>query len=343
MTAIYANQLAQKLNPLPLLVLLWGEDAGAIRQAAQTVIAATGVDMADPFAAEKLTLNDLATNPSRLADSAQTLSFTSPHRLISFSGISGDESAATVTALTDAVKTTLSLPLSAVTIVLPVPKLLEKSSALVKAAEAHPQALSVRFFADAARDLTPFLKNEIEAAGQRIEPSALQLLTASLGADRDIARREVEKLLLYAGTEDPITEAHVLESVAGAIPADAFRLAEAVGARNTAQTDKLLQHLLQQGEDLSAAFTLALRHLTTLKTAQALKAEGKSESEILLQTGKSRAPKPAQADFLRQINHYPAARLAGLADYAVETLTTARSGLLEGNFVLQRALLALSA
>src|SRR5882757_4582453 len=102
MVAAYPNQLSQKLAPLPVLVLLWGEDAGAIRQAAESVVKATGVDTSDPFAAEKLTLGDLAQNPARLADSAQTLSFTSPHRLITLSGISGDERAETVATLTEA-------------------------------------------------------------------------------------------------------------------------------------------------------------------------------------------------------------------------------------------------
>lgn len=343
MVAIYANQLAQKLKPLPLLVLLWGEDAGAIRQAAQAVAAATGVDAQDPFAAEKLTLPDLVAHPERLADSAQTLSFTSPHRLIMLSGMSGDERGADITTLTEAVKTALSFPLAGVTMVLPIPKLLEKSSGLVKLAESHAQALSVRFFADTARDLAPFIQSELKALGKSIEADALHLMVEGLGADRDIARREVEKLALYAGEDNPVTETHVFESLSGAIAADAFRLAEAVGARNTPLADKLLQHLQQQGEDLSAAYSLTLRHLGQLRLAQNLKAQGQPEDEILKQTGKFRAPKPVQAEFLKQARSYPAARLASLPAKAVETLTQARSGLLEGNFVLSRAILALSA
>lgn len=343
MVALYPNQLGQKLAPLPPLVLLWGEDAGAIRQAAQTVIQATGVDVNDPFAAEKLTLADLQATPQRLAEGAQTLSFTSPHRLIWLQGISGDEAAGAVSMLTEAIKDTLALPLQAVTIVVPVPRLLEKTSALTKAVEAHPQALSVRFFVDTARDITQWLQTEFKTAGKAIEPPALQLLAEGLGADRDVARREVEKLVLYAGDESPITEAHVHASLAGAVPADAFRLAEAVGRRDAAQTDALTQHLLQQGEDLSAAFSLALRHLNSIRQAQALRGQGQPDAEILKLTGKLRAPQAVQADFLNQVKRYPPHRLATLADYAVETLTQARSGLLEGNFVLQRALLALSA
>lgn len=343
MPGIYPNQLAQNLRPLPPLVLLWGEDAGALRQAAQQVIAATGVDVNDPFAAEKITLTDLLAAPSRLADSAQTMSFTSPHRLIWVQGISGDESAATLTALTQSVKTALEFPLEAVTIVLAVPHALEKTSPLVKAVESHSKALAVRFFVDSSADIGSFLKNEFNAAGVAIEPEALQLMTAGLGADRELARREVEKLLVYAGEDAPITTAHVQACLSGAIPADAFRLAEAVGNRNRTETDRLLQHLIHQGEDLTAAFTLTLRHLQNLKTAQTLRARNEPEGEILKATGKIRAPRNVQNEFLRQAQAYPAARLTSLASYATETLSQARSGLLDPTLVFSRALLGLSA
>lgn len=342
MTAIYPNQLASNLKPLPLLVLLWGDDAGALRQSAQTVIAATGIDPADPFAAEKISLTDLLADSSRLADSAQTLSFTSPHRLIHITGISGDERADSVTGLTNAVKAALAFPLANVTIVITVPKLLEKTSPLVKFIEAHGQALSVRFFVDSAADITTFLKTEFNAAGAAIDGDALAAMAAGLGADRELARREVEKLIVYAGNESPITVAHVQESLAGAIPADAFRLAEAVGSRNKVETDRLLQHLIHQGEDLTSAFSLVLRHLQSIKLGAELRASGQPESEILKLTGKFRAPKNVQSDFMRQITSYPPSRLAALSDYALDTLSQARSGYLDANLVFSRALLGLS-
>jgi DNA polymerase-3 subunit delta len=343
MTAIYPNQLTAKLKPLPPLVLLWGDDAGALRHTAQTVIAATGVDPNDPFAAEKITLTDLLAAPSRLADSAQTLSFTSPHRLIVIQGISGDESAANLAALTQSVKTALEFPLSAVTIVLAVPKLLEKTSALVKAIESHSEALSVRFFTDNAADISSFLRSEFNAAGVAITADALAAMANGLGADRELARREVEKLIVYAGAETPITQEHVAESLAGAIPADAFRLAEAVGSRNRAEVDRLLQHLIHQGEDLTSAFSLVLRHLQSIKTAQALRQQNQPEAEILKLTGKFKAPRNVQQDFLTQVNAYPGGRLATLADYSLDTFSQARSGYLDATLVFSRAMLGLAA
>jgi len=342
MVALYPYQLSGRLKPLPPLVLLWGDDAGALRQTAQQVMAATGVDVNDPFAAEKITLNDLLASPSRLADSAQTMSFTSPHRLIVVQGISGDESAAQIAGLTQAVKAALEFDLQAVTIVLAVPRALEKNSALVKTVEAHERALAVRFFVDSAGDLSGFLRGEFQSAGVAVTAEAVQAMAANLGADREVARREVEKVIVYAGEESPVTEEHVAASLAGAIPADAFRLAEAVGSRSRGEVGILEVHLVHQGEDLTSAFTLVLRHLQSLKAAQEMKGRGEAPGEILKLTGKLKAPKNVQQAFLDQVERYPAGRLATLPDYALETLSQARSGLLEGNLVLGRAILSLS-
>jgi DNA polymerase III delta subunit len=340
----YSNQLEATLRQsLPAVVLLYGDDAGAIRQGARQVVAASGVDAADPFLSEKLTLPDLADHPSRLPDSASTLTLTGGCRLIQLTAVAGDERKDLVDALTAAVKATLELPLADVCIVLPVPRLLDKSSALVKTVEAHPQGLGVRFFLPSQRDLAGWLQNEFSAAGKRVEPEAMAILTDSLGADREQARREVEKLLLYVGAAETVAPDDVRASLSGAIPADVFRLAEAVASRNTRQADRLIRLLLEEGEDLNSAFSVTLTHLTKLRAAQTLRRDGKPDDALLLAAGKAKAPPQARTDYLHQVKTYPAARLATLPAYALETLAAARGGVLDGNLVLSRALLALAA
>jgi DNA polymerase-3 subunit delta len=342
MVAIYANKLVESLRQKPVCVLLWGDDAGALRQATQQVIAAIGVDPADPFAAEKLTLTDLATTPQRLAESAQTLSFTSPHRLIHISGLTGEERATELTILSDALINALSFSLQAVTIVVAVPNGLEKKHPLVKMVEAHPNALSVRFFNDSSRDITSFIQTELKAAGVAITPPALVLLAEGLGADREIARRELEKLILYAGDEVPLTEAHVQASLAGATPASAFLLAEAVAAQNPNQVDNLIHQLQQAGDDLHSAWSLTLTHLRAIAHAQNMLAAGEPEETILVKSGKGAVPPAAKQVFLQAVKRYPKARIAQLPERALDALTNSRSGLIDADHVLSRALLALS-
>jgi DNA polymerase-3 subunit delta len=339
----YANQLQQQLKSGQYgLLLLWGDDAGALRQAAEAAIQQSGLDPNDPFGSDKLTLTDIANDPPRLPTLATTVPFGAGKRLITLGGLTGNERAEEISALTDAVKATLQGPLDNCFIVLAIPKHLEKKSALVKAAEAHPNALAVRFYTDAARDLSSYLQNAFKQAGKAIQSEAIMLLAQHLGADRDIAAREVEKLVLYAGEED-ITPGHVRACVAGAIPIDVFRLAEAVASRDRPLADRLTQNLIAQGEDLNGAFMAVVRHLDGLKTAQALLKGGASQDEVLTKTGKIRAPNDARQAFLRQLNNYPAGRLATLPAYAVDTLAAARSGLFGASQLpLARAILALA-
>jgi DNA polymerase-3 subunit delta len=344
MPSAYPNQLDATLRQsTPAVLLLWGDDAGAIRQAAQAAIAASGIDVDDPFSAEKLSLTDLLAQPSRLAESAGTLTFGGGRRLIHLTGVGGEESAANIATLTEAVKGLLEQPdLSGALVVLPIPHLLEKTSAIVKAIEGHPNGLSVRFFLPTARDLAQWLQGAFSTAGKRPDGDAMALLTDSLGADREQAQREVEKLLLYVGENQTITAEDVRASLSGAVPADAFRLAEAVASRDVRSTDRLIRLLTEEGEDLSAAFSLTINHLAKLRTAQALKQQGKTDEELLQAAGKFKAPPSAKAVYLQQVKAYPAGRLATLPAYALETLAAARSGTLDGHLTLSRALLALA-
>jgi len=341
---IYANKLPAALQgPLPLLVLLWGEEAGAIRQAAHTVAEAvsqrTSLALDDPFGVETFTLTDLAATPSRLTDACLTPAFTSPHKLVWLKGVAGTERAEEVKNLTEAVTATLQHPLRGFTLLLPVPGHLDKKHPLVKALEGREDALVVRFFADTARDLESFLKAELASLGATATPAALGALVAGLGADRELARRELEKLVCYAGAEQPIIEAHVQASLCGATPSGVFLLAEAVLAQNPAKVDALLQQLHEQGEDLNGALMLTLGELGKLVKAQELRRNGEADEAILAQCGKAMLPPAAKQAFLAACRRYPAGRLAQVPERALEALSLARSGLVPAEHVLARALL----
>jgi DNA polymerase-3 subunit delta len=344
MVAIYASKLVETLKgPVPQVVLLWGAEGGTIRQAAQAVAEAvaarTGLELSDPFGVESLTLPDLQAEESRLTDACLTLSFTSPHKLVWVKGISGTERAEDVKRLTEAVAATLQHPLSSLTLLLPVPGHLDKKHALVKAVEGLEGGLSVRFFADTGRDLESFLKAELTKQGASATSGALDALAAGLGADREIARREVEKLVCYAGAESPLTEAHVQASLCGATPSGVFLLAEALLGQNAARVDDQLYQLQEAGEDLNGAFMLALGELTKLAKAQELRVAGEADDTILSQCGKAMLPPAAKQAFLTASKRYPPARLAQVPERALEALTLARSGLLPADHVLGRALL----
>lgn len=343
MAAVYPNQLAQSLKNRPAVVLLWGDDAGALRQAQAQVVASTGIDPADPFAADKIGFSDIVDNPARLIDAATTLAFGASSKLVVVTGVSGNEDAAAVKNFSEAVTAMLQFNLADVTVVMALPGLLSKTSALVKAVESAANGLSVRFFTDSARDLTGFLQGALSAAGVAMDGDAQAVFAAGLGADREIAAREVEKLLLYVNGAPRITLADVQESLSGAPRVDAFILADAVAARNPAEADRLIQILLAEGDTLESAFHAVTRHLNQLALAQTMQAEGADTTTILAQTGKMKSPKDAQTRFLQQVRAYPAGRLKTLPQYSFTTLAAARKYGATAPLTLARAMLALAA
>lgn len=345
MASIYANKLPEALKgALPIVVLLWGDDAGMIRQAAtqvkEAVAKQTGLDLNDPFAVENFGLSDITADESKLGDAAMTLSFTAPHRLITLSGVSGTERADEIKALTGIVQDVLKLPLQGVTLVLPIPGHLDKKHALVKAVEGFEKGLAVRFFADTARDLAGFIGAELTRLGAQATREATDMLASNLGADREVARRELEKLVCYAGEERPITAEHVQASLCGATPSGVFILAEAVLTQNPIMIERQLAQLLEQGEDLNGALMLTLGEFKKLAAAKALKAQGESDETILTQCGKGMVPPSAKQAFLSAVRRYPEQRLKQIPERALEVLTMARSGLLPAEHVLARALLS---
>ncbi len=347
MVALYADRLAGALKgPLPLVVLLWGDEAGAIRQAAQqvaeAVAAQTGLDLADPFGVERLGLSDLLAEPSRLTDACLTLSFTSPHKLVWVRGVSGTERADDITQLTEQVKAALQHPLQGVTLLLPLCGHLDKKHPLVKLAEEGASNLAVRFFTDTGRNLEGFLKAELAKQGVQAEPAALSALAAGLGADREVARREIEKLVCYAYPETTIRAAHVTASLCGATPYGVMLVAEAVLAQNPVKVDMLLGQLLEQGEDLNGVFSMILNDLNKIKQAQAMRAAGADDDTIARQCGKGHLPMAVKHAFMAAVQRYPANRLNQMTERSLEALTLARSGLLPSQTVLGRAILGWS-
>jgi DNA polymerase III subunit delta len=236
----------------------------------------------------------------------------------------------------------LQFNLTGCTLVLAIPSALSATSPLVKLLEASPKALSVRFYADTAQGLGQYIQTTLSATGVSIAPDALRLLTNGLGADREVAARELEKLLLYIAPAKNITAADVQASLSGAPKVDSFVVAEAVANRNPEQTDKLIQLLLAEGDTLESAFHAVSRHLGQLAQAQTLLNEGTDMATVMAKFGKLKAPKDAQEAFTRQLGSYPPARLKTLAAYTYKTLADARRHGSTAPLTLARAMLALS-
>lgn len=185
---------AKRRDPAHALILVHGPDQGLVRERASAIAAQIVPDQNDPWAVTDLSDADLS-EPGRLADEAQALSFGGTERLVRVRGHSPAVTGA-VKLLLDGLKAGSVHP-AAVTVIEAGD--LKKTNALRKACEASPHAGAIACYADNERDVADTVREALATEGLSIEDDALLAFAGRLGDDRGVTRSEIDKLILYAG------------------------------------------------------------------------------------------------------------------------------------------------
>ena len=148
-------------------------------------------DPGDPFRVVELSAAQLREDPARLADEAAALSLTGGRRVIRLHD-AGDP-------LTELLSGHLEEAMGDTLIVLEAGDLPARSS-LRKLFEAAKRGAAVPCYRDDERALSALVTTFLGEQGLRAAPDAMAYLTAHLGGDRQVTRRELEKLALYLAT-----------------------------------------------------------------------------------------------------------------------------------------------
>jgi DNA polymerase-3 subunit delta len=173
-------------------VLLFGSDAGLIRERAKAIAQSACPDLSDPFRVATLTGTQLQDDPARLADEAAAMALTGGRRVVMISG-AGDRNAKLFSGFFDD-------PAGDALIVVEAGELAGRSS-LRTAFEESDIAAAIGCYADDQRVLQGLVEDMVREAGKKIAPEAMGYLLDNLGADRMITRGEIAKLLLYKGED----------------------------------------------------------------------------------------------------------------------------------------------
>lgn len=189
------------------IVLLYGPDAGLVRERADALLADAVDDPNDPFSLVKLDGDELAAEPSRLVDEAMTVPLFGGRRAIRVRA--GSRSFA------GGVDTLAEMTVKDCRIVIEAGEL-RPESPLRKACERAKNAVAIACYPDTERDLTKLIDDELKVASLRISPDARATLMASLGGDRQASRNELRKLTLFAHGRGEVTLDDVMAVVADA-------------------------------------------------------------------------------------------------------------------------------
>ncbi len=239
--------------------LVHGPDVGLVSERVRRIVAALVDDPADPFQLVRLTDDDLAGDPARLADEARTMPLFGGRRAVLVDGGGAKKVEAAVDLL-------LSVP-NACPVVIAAAGPLKKDSGLRRSIERSRTAAAIECYPDDERDLARLVDAEAAAVGMTIDPGARTQLVSLLGSDRLASRSEIAKLLLYAHGATVITADHVVEAVADASAQANDDAIDAAFAGDMAGLDGALAKLHLGPVEAGLLLGAALRHANALHRA----------------------------------------------------------------------------
>jgi DNA polymerase-3 subunit delta len=147
--------------------------------------------------------------------------------------------------------------------------------------DGHAETMSIGCYPEEGRALQDAIRGILAEAGASAEPEAVSWLAETVGGDRSIVRRELEKLALLAGAGGRVTIDMARDSTgAGAAStADAGLLAATAG--DTQQADAAIEMAVSEGLAGVALLRIALGHLQKLHQARLRMETGLSATDAV--------------------------------------------------------------
>src|SRR5882757_597670 len=177
MVALKAAQIdafLAKPNPAQPIVLVFGPDAGLVRERAENLVRASVDDVNDPFSLARLDGDDLASEPMRLVEEANTIPLFGGRRAV-WVRAGGRNFAPAVEALIASASLDCRVVIEAGD--------LKRSAPLRALCERAKNAVALPCYADGERDLVRLIDDEMRDADLAISPEARAALIPLLGGD----------------------------------------------------------------------------------------------------------------------------------------------------------------
>lgn len=275
-----AERTLSRLDPAWRLILFYGPDAGLVSERAAFLARKSVDDPQDAFQLIRMDGDAVAADPLKLVDEANTIGLFGGRRAIRVSP--------TGKPLLAAVEPLLAAPSQDALVVIEAGDL-QRSNPLRTACERAKSALVVPCYGDASRDLGSIIDEMVREAGKSIDRNSREHLASLLGGDRQTSRREIEKLLLYVGSDPSVTESHVDAVVGDTAQREQAMLVDAVFAGKLPVLDLALAKLGSEGLDPGVMLGAVLRQALILLKARHGIEGGKSIKEAV---GGMRLPYP---------------------------------------------------
>jgi DNA polymerase III subunit delta len=319
-------------DPARPIILLYGPDAGLVRERADRLLISAVDDPDDPFSLVKLDGDELSVEPSRLVDEALTIPLFGGRRAIRVRAGSRNF-ASGVDALAD-------MPLRDCRIVIEAGEL-RADSPLRKACERARTAVAIACYPDTERELARLIDEELRGANLRIAADARAVLTTLLGGDRQASRNELRKLTLYAHGKVEVTLDDVMAVAADASDLKIDPIVDAVFAGNPAVVEAEFAKAMVAGTYPGVIISAAQRQAAWLHKSALAVADGTPVSSAL-DSGFPRLHFSRRANAEAALHNFGMARLMQIIDQLAGAALEMRKQTSLAASIAQRVLMSIA-
>jgi len=278
MTALKAHDVDRFIaKPAAPIVLVHGSDAGLVRERAEALIKSSVENPNDPFSVAKIESDELAANPGKLADEANTVPLFGGRRAVLLK-ISSRHN------VLPSVEAVLDNPPQDCRVIIESGEL-RKTAPLRALCEKSKAAAVIACYPDRAQDLARLVDQEMNEAELAIAPDARAALLELLGGDRLASRNEIRKLTTYARDKKRVELADVAAIVSDASEFGLDNVIDAAFAGQTADVDREYDKARADGANPGGILARALWQVTLLHKMRLAIDNGDSADSAMMRGG----------------------------------------------------------
>ncbi len=255
------------------IVLVYGPDAGLVRERVDAILKAAVDDLADPFSLARIEGDALSDQPTRLVEEAHTVPLFGGRRAVWVKAGSRNFAAA--------VEALVATPPAGDCRVVIEAGDLKKNAPVRTLCEKSAATAVLPCYADTERDLARLVDEEMRAAGLTIASDARALLLSLIGGDRRASRNEIRKLVLYAQGRDRIEVDDILAVTADASALALDALIDAAFTGRAPEVEVQFDKARAAGTHPGAIASAALRHAIQLHKARLMIDDGGAADRAL--------------------------------------------------------------
>jgi DNA polymerase-3 subunit delta len=258
-------------DPARPVLLVYGPDAGLVRERAAALVSSAVDDPRDPFQLARLDGDELAVDPARLVEEAATIPLFGGRRAVWVRSGSRNFGPA-LEALMASATADCRVVIEAGD--------LKRNAPLSSICERAANAVALPCYADTEKELARIIAEEMRQSDLKITAEARTALVPLLGGNRLASRQELRKLALFARGKVSVELDDVMAVVADASSLTLDGLIDAAFAGRTGELEALLGKAETAGTSAGAILSAAQRHVAQLHRARLAIEKGAAVSEI---------------------------------------------------------------